>query len=212
MPHQTPRILHSILCGMVICGLAACQGVPIPSEPPSSDPSITPTATALAPSATPEPASAVACEPSQPLPSPTDVPGVHPPDALLGSDEGSWQPGEGNSFEWREGNVYSEALGAPVLEPPRTVYEAPAGATNLTVAVAKPIPFESWKVVIFPWRWYDQPPIDAKATVIRGHATDGTTAICLNAPAAGEWFLSAVFDFGDGNHAKYRWHLVIPPG
>lgn len=108
--------------------------------------------------------------------------------------------------------MYSEAIGVPVVVPPGSVYKAPAGATNLIVAVAEPIPFEGWEVVIFPWQWYDEAPAEEQATKIAGREADGTTAICLNAPAAGEWYLSAEFDYGDGNHAKYRWHVVIPSG
>jgi len=143
------------------------------------------------------------------LPAATDPPGVHPPDALLGGDDGSWKAGEGNSFEWREADVYSDAIGVPDAEPPRVIYRAPAGGTELVVAVAEPLPFQTWKVVMFPWAWYDKAPAEGQPTRLTGKDAAGTLAICLNAPQ-GEWFLSAFFDFGDGNHAKYRWHVVIP--
>jgi hypothetical protein len=106
--------------------------------------------------------------------------------------------------------VYSDGLGVPVVVPPSSVYVAPPGTTDLTVAVAKPVPFQSWELVIFPWAYYDEPPTDGQPIKLAGQEADGTTAICLGSPAEGEWYLSAEFDFGNGDHAKYRWHLVIP--
>jgi hypothetical protein len=205
------RTFLRILGGTLIGALVACEVIAVPggSSPSSADTSPPLFASASAGATPASQASAVACEPSQPLPAATDPPGVHPPDALLGADDGSWKAGEGNSFEWREGNVYSDAIGVPDAEPPRVVYRAPAAATELVVTVAKPIPFQTWKVVMFPWEWYDKPAAEGQPTKLTGQDADGTLAICLNAPE-GEWYLSAFFDFGDGNHAKYRWHVVIP--
>ena len=150
------------------------------------------------------------CSPDEPLPTVTDPPGVHPPAALLGSRGAGWATAELGSFEWREGDTISESVGVPAIVPPTVTYTSAPRADPLYLALSERVVIRSWELIYFPWESYEQdPPAGAGSTRWQGEATDAY-ALCIPAGEAGEFSLTAELDFGDGNHATYRWHVVIP--
>ena len=200
---------------VVAVALTACNAGAINVEPSQRDmPSGAATSRESAPPASPDASDGTAdvtvCAPPDPLPSGDDAPGVHPPDAMLGSDRAGWAAGEGGSFEWREGNTISEAVGVPAIVPPTARYESAPNAEILRLTLSEPVAIQAWELTYFAWEWYeDDPPADAESTEWHGAASDAF-ALCIPAGEPGEYSLTANLDFGEGNHATYRWHVVIP--
>jgi hypothetical protein len=197
--------------------LTACNAGATSVEPSTSDsPSIAATSRESTPpaslDATDGTAEVTVCAPPDPLPSGDDAPGVHPPDAMLGSDGTGWEAGEGGSFEWREGNTISEGTGVPAIVPPTATYESAPDAEILRLTLSEPVAIQAWELTYFPWEWYEEdPPAGAESTEWHGTASDAF-ALCIPAGEPGEYSLTADLDFGEGNHATYRWHVVIPSG
>lgn len=144
------------------------------------------------------------------MPDIADRPGVHPPDGLLGSSGREWGIGEGGGFEWREGDTISEAVGVPAIMPPSVTYRAATNADAVYLSIARPIPVESWEIVLFPWEWYEEEPPPGDATSQWRVSGDDATTLCIPIGDAGEYSLTANVDFGEGNHATYRWHVIVP--
>ena len=136
---------------------------------------------------------------------------MHPPEGLLGSTGGGWEAGEVGSFEWRDGNTISEAIGVPALVPPSVTYLSAPLADRLFIALSEPTAIRSWELILFPWEWYEDPPAYGERSSVWTGATVGEgQSLCFAAKGPGEFSLTANFDFGDGNHAAYRWHLIVP--
>jgi len=129
---------------------------------------------------------------------------------MLGSEGGGWAPGELGAFEWREGNTISESVGVPAIVPPAAPYESAPDASMLFLTMSEPVAIRSWELTYFPWEWYEaDPPAGSTSTEWLGEATDAF-ALCIPAGEPGDYALTVQLDFGGGNHATYRWHIVIP--
>ena len=123
-----------------------------------------------------------------------------------------WGAGEGGSFEWREGNTISEGIGVPAIVPPTARYESAPNADILRLTLSEPVAIQAWELTYIPWWWYEEdPPASAASTEWHGNASNAL-ALCIPAGEPGEYSLTADLDFGEGDHATYRWHVVIPAG
>ena len=194
--------------------LVGCPAVPGETSPEASAPAFSatqPTSSDGESASASEPAQPDTCSPDEPMPPADDRPGVHPPDGLLGSVGGGWTAGELGSFEWREDNTISEGVGVPALVPPSVTYQSAPLADRLLIAFSEPQSVESWELIVFPWAWYEEaPPSDAHSSEWTGGSIPEGEALCVAGEGAGEFSVTANIDFGDGNHAAYRWHLIVP--
>ncbi len=155
--------------------------------------------------------SPLACILEGPAPSTPTRPGVHPPDALIGSRGGDWEAGELGSFGWREGDTVAEGTGPPAIVPPEVTYRSTAHTGQLHVALSEPVPIEAWGIILFPWSAYDDdPPEDATAEEWAGSHVEPGDALCLTTGGPGDFSLTVKLDFGAENHAAYRWRVIVP--
>lgn len=188
---------HSLEPSVAIPSVAAIK----PSESPSLVPS-------PKPSTNPGP---VACSPDEPAPEVAERPGIHPPDGVVGTSGGGWGVAEVGSFEWREGNTISEAIGVPAIVPPEATYRGAHGADRLFIAFSEPVSIESWKIITFPWAWYEEdPPAGAESEVWNGGQVGESQALCIALGEERDFSLTAKVEFGGGNHAIYRWRVIVP--
>lgn len=204
-----------IAAGLMLMGCAPLSEQPEPSVPGASASPSQSTASAMPTSAPPSAiATAASCKPQEPVPSAAEDEEL-PPAGLLGSPGGGWGPGELNAFEWREGDVISEGVGAPAIVRPEVTYTSAPAPDMLLVTATRGANIRGWDIHLWPWSWYDLEalPPGEQATRYQEAAEDSDAAVralCMPAPAPGDYFVSVEFDFGEGNHAAYRWHLVIP--
>ncbi len=208
-PEATSVALLVSLVGMVI----GCSSAARVSEPPAlaSSASVASASVELATTPVETGEDPIACSPDEPAPTVEDRPGVHPPDGLLGSTGGGWQAGEVGSFEWRDGDTISEAIGVPALVPPSVTFRSAPLADPLFIALSEPAAIRSWELIFFPWEWYQQaPPSWERGSEWTGRTVGEGESLCFTTQGPGEFSLTAKFDFGDGIHAAYRWPLIVP--
>ncbi len=202
----------AIAAGLLGCDLSATHSL----EPSVAGPSASAIQPSSVPSAEPsaEPSADLGprpCTPDEPAPEVAERPGIHPPDGLVGTTGGGWELAEVGSFGWREGNTTSEAMGLPAIVPPEATYRGAPGADRLFIAFSEPVSIESWEIITFPWDWYQvDPPAGAESAEWTGGEVDENQALCIAVGEDRDLSLTAKVDFGRGNHAIYRWHVIVP--
>lgn len=77
--------------------------------------------------------------------------------------------------------------------------------------MSEPVSIQDWEIILFPWAWYEEePPPGAESAEWTGGRIDESQALCIAVGEVRDFSLTAKVNFGGGNHANYRWRVIVP--